>query len=156
MLEAEALGESLGDATRVEGAESASLLRLVEAPWGRAVVLILKGWLVGWWERVAGESSSMPEVVSLLGNWFRASLGVPGRVKEWLGDRRAGRSLAVEVDCRGGAVTRDGTSSGAECTEERKEEEEEQRYEALEEKDRLAAWEEWRRAIFGRSVPFIF
>jgi hypothetical protein len=107
-----------------------------------------------------GESSKVPEVVSLLGNWFRASLDVPRRVKEWLGDRRAGRELgAVEkVGCRGGAVTRDGRSSGAGCTEKKEKEEEEQQYEAVEEKDSLRAWEEWRRAIFGRSVmyPSIF
>jgi hypothetical protein len=76
------------------------------------------------------------------------SEGMVGGPASWEG--------AVEKCCRGGAVTRDGTSSGAECTEEEKKEEEEQRYEAFEEKDRLAAWEEWRRAIFGRSVPFIF
>jgi len=41
--EAEAVGESLGEPTAVEGAESAVLVRLVDALWGRAVVLIVKG-----------------------------------------------------------------------------------------------------------------
>lgn len=49
MEEAEAVGESLGEALTVEGMESVVTVRLVDILGGRAVVLILAEDLMWWW-----------------------------------------------------------------------------------------------------------